>query len=83
MKLLKFFSPTCGPCKIMATRLKDLKNCTIEEHDISTDNGSDVAEKYKVRSIPTLVLLNNNDEVIETFNGIVEIETIQTRIDNE
>ena len=83
MKLLKFFSLTCGPCKIMSNRLKDLKNCTIEEHDITTNSGSAVAEKYKIRSIPTLILLNNNDEVVKTFNGIVEIETIQTLIDNE
>ncbi len=56
--LVDFFATWCGPCKMMNPVLKDLsqemKEVKILKVDV--DKNPKVAQKFKVRGVPTLIL---------------------------
>lgn len=61
-KILRFTASYCQPCKMLAMNLEgaDL-GVPIEVVDIEVHQ--DVAEQYLIRSVPTLVLLEDDKEV--------------------
>lgn len=79
-KILKFYSKTCGPCKVMSKRLEELKNVEIQEIDILDEDSEELVNKYKVTSIPTIIVLNDGEPVAQ-FKGIASIDKIQEVID--
>lgn len=82
MKLLKFSASWCGPCKMLSMTIAGIKDeipYPIEEIDI--DNSTDMAQKFNIRGVPTMVLLDGNKEIkrkvgvmttaeLKTFVGI-------------
>lgn len=67
-KILLFTSPTCGPCMMMKPAMADLANEHKDNYDYEvidthTDEGSALATRYRVRAVPTTVLLQDNNEV--------------------
>ena len=40
----------------------------------------EVADKYNVKGLPTILLLNDKEEVLETWHGIVKSEVINSKI---
>lgn len=83
MKVLRFFSPTCGPCRVMGEKLKNLQGCEIEEIDATRAEGMEKAELYGVRSIPTCVLVDDNGVMIQSFKGVFDISELQSVIDSK
>ena len=80
-KILKFYSKTCGPCKVMSKKLEELKNVEIKEIDIA-DEASDIfLNEYKVKSIPTIVVIAEDNSSLAKFVGITSVEDIQSVID--
>lgn len=76
-KILKFFSPTCGPCKVMSKNLSTLEGVEIQDVDITDDSNEPLLEKYGIRTVPTTVVLNESDELVQEFKGVVPIEKIK------
>ena len=61
-RIIRFTASWCGPCKSLATNLETAGlGLPIEVVDI--DAHSDVAQEYGIRSVPTLVMLDENTEV--------------------
>lgn len=57
--LVDFFADWCGPCKMQAPILEDLKKRIGETGGIikiDVDKNPNVASQYQVRSVPTLIL---------------------------
>ena len=76
---MKFYSPCCGQCKVVAKEFKDHPiDASVE--DINVMENPEVVDKYNVKSLPTILLLNNKDEVVETWHGIVKSEVINSKI---
>ena len=76
---MKFYSPCCGQCRVVAREFKDNPiNVPIE--DINVVEEPEIADKYNVKSLPTILLLNDKEEVLETWHGIVKSEVINNKI---
>jgi thioredoxin-like negative regulator of GroEL len=61
-RILRFTASWCGPCQGLAMNLESAGlDLPIEVIDIDTH--SDVAQEYGVRSVPTLVMLDENTEI--------------------
>ena len=68
MKVLRFTSEWCGPCKMLAKTLEDIETqIPIEVIDI--DKNQDLAVEYGIRGLPTLVMLDGDVEV-KRFSGM-------------
>jgi thioredoxin len=64
--LVDFYADWCGPCKLVAPLVDEIAR----EHlgrmlvaKVDTDRAQDVALRYGIRSIPTLVLFRGGEEV--------------------
>lgn len=61
-KVLKFAATWCQPCKNLSETMKDVEtDVVIEEIDIDEDDNK--AIQFNVRSVPTLVMLEDDKEV--------------------
>lgn len=75
MKLLKFFATWCAPCKGLSMTMNGMElPVPVEEIDI--DQNMDMARKYNVRGVPTLVLVDENGGVIRQQAGNLSKEQI-------
>ena len=79
MKILKFYSPCCGQCKVVAKEFKD-NPIDVPVEDINVMENPEAVDKYNVKGLTTILLLNNEDEVVETWHGIVKSEVINSKI---
>ena len=76
---MKFYSPCCGQCRVVAREFKDNPiNVPIE--DINVVEEPEIADKYNIKGLPTILLLNDKEEVVETWHGIVKSEVINSKI---
>lgn len=76
---MKFYSPCCGQCRVVAREFKDNPiNVPIE--NINVVEEPEIADKYNVKGLPTILLLNDKEEVLETWHGIVKSEVINSKI---
>ena len=77
--LKDFYADWCGPCKTQDPILEDLEEewgdrVTFEKVDV--DENQDVANEYQVRSIPTIVV-EDDDGVVERFVGVTQAEDLE------
>lgn len=76
---MKFYSPCCGQCRVVAREFKDNPiNVPIE--NINVVEEPEISDKYNVKGLPTILLLNDKEEVLETWHGIVKSEVINSKI---
>ena len=76
---MKFYSPCCGQCKVVAKEFKD-HPIDVPVKDINVMENPEVADKYNVKGLPTILLLNDKEEVLETWHGIIKSEVINNKV---
>jgi len=59
---LYFSAPWCGPCRTLGPVMQNVGQ-TIPVRKINVDEQSDIAQKYGIRNVPTVILLENGQEV--------------------
>lgn len=72
MKLLKFYAEWCQPCKMQSQiiqRAGDKIKTEIEDVDI--DNNLMMAQEYKIRSVPTMVLIERDGTEVKRHVGVL------------
>jgi thioredoxin 1 len=71
IEVKKFHAVWCGPCRTLGPVLENVKkkfsNINFEEIDV--DKNYEQAEKYYIRSVPTVVIVKDGKEV-ERFTGL-------------
>ena len=70
-KILRFTASWCGPCKAMATILENIKDdIKVPVEVVDIDVFPEVAANYYVRSVPTLILVNELGETLKKMSGV-------------
>lgn len=69
MKVYKFSASWCGPCKQLSALIDTLdQKPDIVEIDI--DNDVELASKYQIRGVPTMLKVDNNGNVVDRIVGM-------------
>ena len=78
-KILKFGAEWCSPCSAQDDILESVDTVPVEHIDV--DESGERATEYNIRSVPTLVILNDGEE-IERFIGVTQLEQIESAIES-
>lgn len=79
--ILYFHAVWCGPCK----RFNDTVAELVNEHGaqiqkIDVDANPDIAQKYKIRSIPAIIRVDDDDNIIAQLLGDVAITDVLNKL---
>lgn len=81
MKLLKFSASWCGPCKVQAQKLKE-HPVVVEIEEIDVDSDNELNSKFNIRSVPTMILVDDEGNELYRWTGITESEVINRLIND-
>ena len=71
--LVDFWAPWCGPCRTLSPIVDEIADDLagqIKVAKCNVDENQDIAMKYGVMSIPTLVLLKGGQEIARTVGAM-------------
>lgn len=76
-----FFATWCGPCKVLAKTLESMNaNCDgFKIVKIDTDDDPDLASRYGISALPTLIIFKDGAEK-KRFVGIVSEDKIKAEL---
>lgn len=74
-KIIKFYSPTCGPCRVLEDNLNRLN---IEHTSINVmEADEEILFKYEIGSIPVLVVVDDNGDIIKKHIGLLPLKNLK------
>ena len=80
--LVDFWAPWCGPCRIIAPIIEEIAEEfgeQIKVGKLNTDENPNIAMRYGIRAIPTIILFKNG-EVVDTRIGVQPKEALKQMI---
>lgn len=75
--IIDFYADWCGPCKMMSPVIDEIaeENDSVKVGKLNVDEAQDIAVKYNVMSIPTIIIFRNGIEN-KRFVGVTSKENI-------
>ena len=76
--IIDFWAPWCAPCKMVAPELDRIaeKNPTVKIMKINVDESSGLVSRFEIKSIPTLIIVNEDQEIFR-FTGFTSEKELQ------
>ena len=76
--LVDFYATWCGPCKIISPIIEEVakENPEVKFVKVDIDANQELAEKYEVVYIPTLVVIENGKEITKSVGAISKEEIL-------
>jgi thioredoxin 1 len=84
LALVDFYATWCGPCKMQAPIIEKIAQSNISNLKVlklDVDELTDVAVKYGVSAVPTLILFKNG-EIVNRWVGLTPEHIIREVINN-
>ena len=81
--LVDFYADWCGPCKMMAPvveRIAEEYSGKVKVGKLNVDEHSEIAGRYSVMSIPTIIIFNGG-EVVSKLVGVKPKELLTGTLD--
>ncbi|MGN1276255.1 MAG: thioredoxin [Floccifex sp.] len=81
--LVDFFATWCGPCKMLAPVLEKVQqtlNDKVKIVKVDVDQSPDLAAKFGVMAVPTMILFKNGKQV-DAFSGYMPEGNIISKIE--
>jgi thioredoxin 1 len=76
--IVDFYAPWCPPCKIVANNLEDFditKPDNVQIYKVNIDDELNLAKKYGVTKLPTLIYFKNG-KVVKDYIGVLSAEEL-------
>ncbi len=83
ISLVDFWAPWCGPCQMQLPILENVARKVgekIKVGKLNVDESPDVAAKFNIFSIPTLIIFKDGQPV-KTFQGVQTEESLIKALD--
>ena len=83
LALVDFSAEWCGPCKMMAPILKDLKKDmgdAVNSSKVDVEQSPQAAQAYQVQGVPTLILFKNGKQLWRQ-SGVVRKNELKSIIE--
>jgi len=77
--LYDFFATWCGPCRMQTPILEELAKKmgdAVEIRKVDVDQHMDLAEKYGIQVVPTLII-EKDGKVVRTMEGVTDAATLE------
>jgi len=77
--LFDFFATWCGPCKMQTPIVEELAKKmgdSVEIRKIDVDQHMDLAEKYGIRVVPTLII-EKDGKIVQSLEGVTDAVTLE------
>jgi thioredoxin 1 len=75
---VKFWAEWCGPCKMIQPSILKLEKefPDVKFVSVEIDQTPEIAERFKIKSLPSILLLKNGEEV-NRINGVSLIDSMR------
>jgi len=80
--IIKMSAPWCKPCQQLKPIFDDVANSLTDVKfvEIDVEEHPDIASNYKVRGIPTVIVTDENDNVLAMKSGMMSKEQLEDLI---